>query len=147
MGRLCIQVKANPVDWTSPLDSSFGGTPYLPNGILYPASQIDGKRYPMILLAQINFGAIGPFEPFPAMGILQIYCNPHNGSYGSDFKNPTLQEHFCVLYHETVSMDLTQLKSPPVFSVEDWNAMPMYRPHRLHFTMEYSAPWVGGNFV
>lgn len=50
--------------------SRTGGIPFLPSSVYYPRSA-DGKA--MNFLAQINFGEIPQFSPFPTSGLLQFY--------------------------------------------------------------------------
>lgn len=82
-------------------DSKFGGAPYLPRGFAYPADQ-DGV--PLRLLAQLNFDTLPKLGGFPQTGILQFYIG-EDDLMGADYKEPTRQNGFRVVYHETVSGD------------------------------------------
>jgi len=53
-------------------DSKYGGQPYLPNGIPFPANE-SGK--PMLMIAQINFSDIPAIKDYPTKGLLQFYID------------------------------------------------------------------------
>jgi uncharacterized protein YwqG/predicted DNA-binding WGR domain protein len=71
----------------TPIDSFFGGKPYLPQGESYPVNK-NGKSIP--LFAQINFGEIS-LEGFPNKGIFQVFydgdTNEHAVRYYSKISN------------------------------------------------------------
>lgn len=52
--------------------SKYGGQPYLPKGMSFPANEA-GK--PMLMIAQINFSEIPPLENYPTRGLLQFYID------------------------------------------------------------------------
>lgn len=106
---------------TSPFESSFGGTPYLPKDFEYPYAENyakEGTQIPMILLAQINFEEAPHFENFPEKGILQIFINPTSDLYGADFDNPTSQEDYKIFYHADVDKNPENQQKAPI--IEDY---------------------------
>ena len=93
---------SNPTWW----QSKFGGLPYLPKGFEYPKSNTGDYLY---LLAQINFAEVPALAPLPRQGILQFYI-ASDGLYGLNFKNPTKQDTFRVVYFHNANLpeaDLT----------------------------------------
>lgn len=56
--------------------SKSGGYPDLPESIAYPTMEIDGQRYAMQLMAQINLSKVAPFDTenlLPKTGMLYIF--------------------------------------------------------------------------
>jgi uncharacterized protein YwqG len=84
---------AKQVD-NSPMQSKFGGFPYLPQGFEYPKTARGNYLY---LLAQINFAEVPKLEGFPEKGILQFYI-ANDDVYGINFEDQFVQEGFRVLY-------------------------------------------------
>ncbi|MDR2127668.1 MAG: DUF1963 domain-containing protein [Burkholderiaceae bacterium] len=85
---------------TGPLDSKFGGVPYLPPGFDYPRVRTgDLAGRPLRLLAQLNFSQLPALPDFPRSGILQFFiADGSDGLHGADFNNPTDQNAFRVVY-------------------------------------------------
>jgi uncharacterized protein YwqG len=93
---------------TSPIQSKFGGIPYIPEGFAYPYDKITNK--PLRLIAQINFAEMPLIEYFPQRGILQFfirddfeYEEKHGVSLGVDYDNPTKQDGWRIIYHENIT--------------------------------------------
>lgn len=76
-----IKIDAKPESDLPPWQSKFGGTPYMPEGVVWPQMS-DGSD--LHLLAQINFGEVPALDPFPQKGILQFWLGV-NDLYGLDF--------------------------------------------------------------
>ena len=68
----CINIRTKISDKPLPVTcSKFGGVPYWPNNRSdYPKT---GKRFPLTLLAQINFSELPQNDVFPDKGLLQFY--------------------------------------------------------------------------
>ena len=85
-------------------DSKLGGLPYWPANMAYP--ECDGQK--MSLLAQINFSEIEENNLLPNEGILQFFIAANSlCTYGVNFKNPTLQESFKIIYHSSIEEPVT----------------------------------------
>lgn len=98
---------------TTVFDSKMGGVPYLPKSMEYPAVR-DGeyKGKPLFFLAQLNFGTLPKIPGFPTEGILQFFAGCEDDElYGFDFDNPSDQNRFRVIYHESVITDKSKLYS------------------------------------
>ena len=130
---------------TSPFESSFGGTPYLPKDFEYPHTENynqRGTQIPMILLAQINFEEVPNFENFPEKGILQIFINPTSDLYGADFDNPTNQEDYKIFYHADVDKNPENQQKAPIIkdyidkSKGDEIYSPIDTPLKLSFEIQ-----------
>lgn len=96
---------------TTVFDSKLGGVPYFPRGMEYPTVREgynEGK--PLRLLAQLNFGALPELEGFPTEGMLQFFIFPDD-LYGADYDEPCDQNSFRVIYHESVTDDMSALLS------------------------------------
>lgn len=119
---------------TTPFESSFGGTPYLPNGFKYPYAS---GKIPMRLLAQINFEEVPHLENFPEKGILQIFINPmdENDIYGANFDNPTKQTNYKIFYHADVDKDPAHQQKMPSFDKLEEDSMPVFAPLKLEFKL------------
>lgn len=124
---------------TSPFESNFGGTPYLPQGFEYPYAEDydDGDaQIPMMLLAQINFEEIPHLENFPEKGILQIFINPTDDLCGVDFDNPTNQKDYKIFYHANIDKNPeNQQKAPTIEELEE-SYLPVETPLKLSFKVE-----------
>ena len=100
-----IKIETIPESKPKIYESKFGGNPYLPKNTEHP---IEPSGVPMILLAQINFEEVPEFQNMPQKGMLQFFISPIEDEdiyYGLDLDNPTIQEHFKVVYHENVITD------------------------------------------
>ncbi|MEE0931307.1 MAG: DUF1963 domain-containing protein [Acutalibacteraceae bacterium] len=106
-------------------DSKFGGVPYWVLNKEYPT---DNEGNKLIFLAQLNFDKVDVPEPLPQKGILQFFTGVDD-VFGLDFDNPTSQNTFRVIYHESVDYNVTteQIRSLniPVSTDED---MEYYTP-------------------
>ncbi|MEY9972426.1 uncharacterized protein YwqG [Lysinibacillus sp. RC46] len=92
---------------TSLFESKFAGDPYFPLSMEYPKSP---EGQPLKLLAQINFTDVPRHLPnFPEEGILQFYIDGYDDVLGIDFDNGQNQEGFCVIFHEHIVSDESQL--------------------------------------
>ena len=88
-------------------DSKFGGMPYWDLQKPYPQDENGNK---LALLAQFNFDKDNVSEPLPTKGMLQFFliAEDKNYLYGADFGNPTKQDTFRVVYHETIDTSVTE---------------------------------------
>jgi len=95
--------------------------PYLPKEFEYPKSK-DGEY--LYLLAQINFAEVPHLETFPKKGILQFYLEADGELFGLNFKNPTQQDKFRVIYFPEVDLPETDLITDfsflPPTKKDDW---------------------------
>lgn len=92
-----------------PWQSKVGGLPYLPKTMEYPKSRDEAAK-PLMFLAQINFEEVPQYlKGYPTKGILQFYINSHDGIFGQDYENPTIQKGFRVLFFEEVLHDESKL--------------------------------------
>lgn len=101
-----IEIQLTDNDKPTWWQSKFGGLPYLPKDFKYPKSWNGEYLY---LLAQINFAEVPHLEGFPDRGILQFYIAADEESYGLDFKNPTEQNKFRVLYFSNIELEENNL--------------------------------------
>ncbi|MGN1412255.1 MAG: YwqG family protein [Oscillospiraceae bacterium] len=113
----CIKLTVLNVE-CSQFDSKVGGTPYIPNNFEYPYSTTD-KTQPLMLLAQINFEQMPTLKNFPNRGILQFYVNPYDDVHGLNFRNPTEQSNFRVVYHEVIDYSAYNMDKIPKFNQDD----------------------------
>lgn len=118
----CIKLSAKLEDCTQ-FDSKVGGTPYIPNGFEYPYSKSEPSQ-PLMLLAQINFDKMPYLKDYPTKGILQFYLNPNDDCYGMNWDNPTEQDNFRIIYHESVDYSANNLDKIPKFNQENDDCMP-----------------------
>lgn len=84
--------------------SKVGGVPYLPRGGDYP---LDAAGRPLRLLCQIECRRCAGLPGFPQRGLLQFFIRPDE-LYGLDFREPTRQDGFRVLYHATIDPTVTE---------------------------------------
>jgi len=85
-------------------DSKFGGIPYWTPDKNYPTNS-EGKK--LILLAQINFDREKVDSPLPTCGMLQFFITDDD-IMGVNYENPTEQNNFRVIYHETINYNITK---------------------------------------
>lgn len=91
---------------TGIFDSKFGGVPYWDLQKHYPQ---DANGNKLALLAQFNFDKNNVSEPLPTKGMLQFFIRTFDDDiYGADFDNPTKQDGFRVVYHETIDTSITE---------------------------------------
>jgi uncharacterized protein YwqG len=95
-----IEINASKSSNLSPLQSKFGGIPYLKDKQDYPKSS---KGEFLYLLAQINFAEVPNIVPFPNKGILQFWITPND--LGIDFEDLTQKDTFRAIYYPEVSPD------------------------------------------
>jgi uncharacterized protein YwqG len=117
-----------------PWESKFGGNPYLPLRTAYP---LDGNIKPMKLLAQINFEEVPDIGLFPAAGILCFFISVHDETYGSNFKSPTDQTNFRIIFFEKAEKDPAKLVRDFSFVSEDPKyEFPIEKELKLSFKIE-----------
>ena len=116
---------------TNVFDSKLGGVPYFPKGMEYPTVRegVDEGK-PLRLLAQLNLGELPKLGGFPTEGMLQFFIFPDD-IYGADFDAPCDQNGFRVIYHETVTDDITTLLSEDEIPKIDEDAFPFEGEFRL----------------
>jgi len=86
-------------------DSKLGGLPYWDLSRPYPR---DSKGGLMALLAQVNFGKAHMRSPLPTKGMLQVFLSvDETFLFGLDRDAEGRQSNFRVVYHETVSADVS----------------------------------------
>ncbi|WP_394230448.1 YwqG family protein [Bacillus thuringiensis] len=91
---------------TTLFESKFGGYPYLPRDQEYPKNS---NGQPMMLLAQLNLEEIPNIEHMPQNGMLQFFISAEEDLFGADFDHPTSQKDFRIVYHSTITADLTKV--------------------------------------
>ncbi|MER5174146.1 YwqG family protein, partial [Thioclava kandeliae] len=91
---------------TTLFESKFGGYPYLPIDQEHPK---DSNGQPMMLLAQLNLEEIPNIEHMPQHGMLQFFISAEEDLFGADFDHPTSQKDFRIVYHSTITADLTKV--------------------------------------
>ncbi|HFJ9287008.1 TPA: YwqG family protein [Bacillus toyonensis] len=91
---------------TTLFESKFGGHPYLPIDQEHPK---DSNGQPMMLLAQLNFEEMPHIEYMPQNGMLQFFVSADDELFGADFDHPTDQKDFRIMYHSTITEDLTKV--------------------------------------
>lgn len=91
---------------TTLFESKFGGYPYVPINQEHPK---DSNGQPMMLLAQLNFEEMPYIEPMPQNGLLQFFVSADDELFGIDFDHPTSQKDFRIIYHSTITEDLTKV--------------------------------------
>lgn len=91
---------------TTLFESKFGGYPYLPIDQEHPK---DSNGQPMMLLAQLKFEEMPHVEYMPQKGLLQFFVSPEEDLFGADFDHPTSQKDFRIVYHSTITADLTKV--------------------------------------
>ena len=129
-------------------DSKASGTPYLPHDMSWP---LDGEKRPMELLAQVDCSALKSLPDFPHTGLLQFFIGTDE-CYGADFDDMTSQKGFCVLYHETVDVSVTEeevLAKRPEKSDEEDVCTPFEteKPCRIRFAGPMNMGLTEGNFL
>jgi len=82
---------------TTAYQSKIGGTPYLPKNAEYPYHA--EKKYPLTLVAQINFAEVPPLPGFPERGILQVFVDGLDYGLGYDFENLSEQAGWRIMYY------------------------------------------------
>jgi uncharacterized protein YwqG len=102
---------------TALTDSKFGGKPYFPKNMEYPKNK---SGMPLRLLAQLNFGELPKLENFPSKGILQFFLSDDDDCWGLNFKDPTKQDDFRVIYHADILSEDELMSDFPEFSGEDF---------------------------
>jgi uncharacterized protein YwqG len=131
---------------TTPTQSKFGGTPYMPEGFAYPHDNITKK--PLRLVAQINFSEVPAIEYFPKKGILQFFIrddyeydneNCTVSFLGKEHDELTKQDGWRIIYHENIirqnNKDIPQF---PKVSPEHSN-FPIYDELKLSFKKKKSC--------
>lgn len=96
-------------------DSKIGGLPYLPKDYPYPQNSQGIK---MQLLAQFNFAQMPKLAGLPETGMLQFFVVPDETSGRNYQYTDNAKDGYCVIYHETVLEDETQLQHPEPLVIE-----------------------------
>ena len=121
-------------------DSKIGGIPYWSPDKDYPANSNGKKLY---LLAQINFDEEKVESPLPTKGILQFFIDD-NDLMGLDLDNPTKQDGFRVVYHETVDYKMTKESIEKLGAIDTKKAQcfPIFDEFKisLHKGIDYVRP-------
>ena len=99
--------------------SKIAGFPYMPKTFEYPKTPEGEWLY---LLAQINFSDMPKLDKYPDKGILQFYLSDYTDKwgdsfYGYNFREPTNQSYFRVVYFPDPDMNEENL-------VQDFNFLP-----------------------
>lgn len=99
---------------TTVYNSKLGGVPYFPQGFEYPVDLRDKYRgRPLQFLAQLNFEELPHLSGFPSSGILQFYISGDDGIWGMNYRAPSQQEGFRVIYHRR---PLAKVQEPPAIN-------------------------------
>ncbi|ATP41643.1 hypothetical protein CSE16_17265 [Solibacillus sp. R5-41] len=125
------------VKQTSLFESKFAGDPYFPLTMEYPKNAVG---QPLKLLAQINFADIPKHLPhFPVEGILQFFIDGYDDVLGLDFDNAQNQDGFCIIYHEQIEKDTTQLMHDFAFvtATDDELYFPVEKEMALSFESKF----------
>ncbi|MBP3893754.1 MAG: DUF1963 domain-containing protein [Atopobiaceae bacterium] len=85
-------------------DTKFGGLPYWPADLGYPATP---KGQKLMLLAQLNLADFGDDERLPGKGLLQFFIDAEDDCSGMDFDDSTRQNGFRVIWHKVVDPAVT----------------------------------------
>ena len=110
-------------------DSKIGGLPYWSEEKNYPTNS-EGKK--LFLLAQINFERENVKSPLPTNGILQFFIN-NDILMGVDYKNPTKQNNFRVIYHDKINYNINKdsIKKLDIPSTEKVYYYPVYGEYKI----------------
>lgn len=116
-------------------DSKVGGVPYLPADMEFPQT-LDGRQ--LSLLAQINCEDLAGLEDFPATGILQFYIlNDSMLGYEDDLQ---AQNHFRVIYHETVDASATEeMSKRKMDAPDDESYFPVAGSRKLEISVDFES--------
>lgn len=125
----CWKLTIQPDSAPGILDSKIGGLPYWPPAMDYPT---DAKGEKLHLLAQINFDQLHADAPLPQGGMLQFFIG-QDGPFGADFDDPTEQNGFRVVYHETIDPAVTQeqVRALDIPAHDDVELSPVFREAAL----------------
>ncbi len=117
--RDCVKIHWQQTE-CSLTDSKVGGKPYFPEEAIYPVVYVgENAGRPLKFLAQINFAQMPPLKGFPLSGLLQFFVLDDD-AIGLDFDNPENQNHFRVLYYDSVSPYDPQGEIPPNVDNMEW---------------------------
>lgn len=134
-----IKIDAKPESDLPPWQSKFGGTPYMPEGVIWPQMS-DGSD--LHLLAQINFAEVPELDPFPQKGILQFWLGV-NDLYGLDFADPVRQDSFRLVYYP----DLEKTGLQTAFGDKlKWNESSPFGDDCPSFSLSFSKEKMPVNF-
>lgn len=126
-----------------PWQSKFGGRPYWPRGMQYPATP-DGK--PLYMLAQLNLAEVPALPGYPRQGMLQFFI-ADDDLMGLKF-GKSLADTIClnsdgsgsrVVYHATVVEHESQLDSD-VPDCRDGENLPLNAEYALSFALIEEKP-------
>lgn len=82
------------------LHSKVGGAFYVPEGMEAPKNTETGEA--LYLLAQINFAELPPIEDFPQKGLLQIFIDGKDDTFGCNFDNEADQTGWRIRFIENL---------------------------------------------
>jgi len=99
----CVSLSLDLSHSPSIFESKFAGTGYVPHDEKIP---VDSKNRQLRLLAQIECEKV-KIENFPSKGLLQFWAYDDDLT-GADFDEPTNQNGFRIIYHETVDKTVTE---------------------------------------
>ncbi len=124
--RKSIKITAHPLE-DAPLADSLGltaskflGVPFLPDTREYP---IDVNGAYMVLVAQINFSDLPPYEDFPKTGLLQLYLS----------SDAWYDEESAVLYISEEELEQTPRSDFSFLKEVSYEEIPIMKVHRLSF--------------
>lgn len=126
--RQVISVTAKPLDCAinfDPLDlkqSKFLGTPFVPEGSIYP---MDKSGNPLIMLAQLNFAEIPNLPGFPVEGILQLYVSSTEWWDSSGAEK--------IVFLTGAEILKPPMEQVPSISLESYEELPIWKVHSLEF--------------
>lgn len=130
-----IESKTNRI-----FDSKIGGIPYWSPDKNYPSNSKGEKLY---LLAQVNFEEEKVDSPLPTKGILQFFIGDDD-LMGADYDDPTKQDSFRVIYHETIDYKMTKESIEKLGAIDTKNAkcFPIFDEYKisLHKGTDYIKP-------
>lgn len=99
----CVRIELDLSHKPSIFESKFAGIGYLPHGEDIP---VNSQGQQLRLLAQIDCSKVDA-ENFPRKGLLQFWV-VDDDLVGADFDEPTVQENFRIIYHETVDETVSE---------------------------------------
>lgn len=98
-----VKIRAEASERIGIAESKFGGYPYWPSGMEYPA---DGEGKPLYLLAQLDLAEVNDSR-LPDHGLLQFFVGSDE-LCGANFDEPDDNEGFRIVYHESVDPAVTE---------------------------------------
>ena len=134
----CWQFTIQPDVTPGLFDSKFGGLPYWPPALPYPADSAGEK---LILLVQINLEQIEADTPLPKTGLLQFFVG-RGDNFGADWGKDA-PSGFQVVWHKFVNRTLTQeqiqaMGIPTQADLDSWPVM-----QECAVTAQRITAWMG----